>query len=1089
MSVLWLLLWCALLVPGSRSMAISFPADSAVINVKTEFGAVGNGVADDTAALQAAFDASCGVGGPTRVVFIPNGTYRLTNTLVAKFGVGPWVYGESRDGVVLRLDDGVTNSSVTSVLRGHPSDTTETSADYFMRNFRNFTVNVGNNPGIDGIRWYGNNSSILQNVRVIGTGNVGINSGYLGQNGPNLIQDVVVEGFQTGIQAHWSWGQTISRATIRNCAVRGVSVVATCVAIEDLVVENTPVALNNFYPNDWTWWGGVVSLIGGQFSGGGPTQPAIQNTSYLYVRDVTATGFQRLLSSTTPGGNVEGGSVSEYLSHAATKAFPDSLSAGIRLPIKTEPIVSWETNLANWVCANDYGAIAGDNQDDTAAIQAAIDAAAAAGKTVVYLRGIGGGDPNWLNLNGEVRVHGSVRQIMSFGFGRILGNGDAGRFVIDDTSASVVKFMHLQSFGGSPVIYENRSATKTLVLESCDAHVLGTGTGDIFVTDCPASIELRNPAQSLWARQLNPEGFTDIGLVRNHGGKLWALGVKHEGAGVRYRLDNGSQSEVFGVFNYGPGLASDDLRPCFLIDNAAFCLMGIREIAFSGNAWNVEAREIRGSEVRTIPGNGWIAWPMYSAYTSAQLNGATQAAAPVIQPEKASFIESQAVTASTTTNGAVLRYTLDGSEPTASSPTMPQPLVITQSADLRVRAFHSTLAPSVSSVGTYTQLIYQAPLPPPLTPRSGLAYDYYELATNPSSVPDFANLTPVRTGVVSGFDLSPRLRDGNIAFRFTGTISVPADGLYNFRTSSDDGSLLWINDTLVVNNDGLHGVTERAGFIALRRGVHAIKVGWFNAGGGFNLSVSWSGPGFSQQAIPDGAFVVRGGQPAMLNAAPGLAWEYFEGSWSSLPDFDSLPVIASGTADTVSTAPRLRDDFFGLRFKGWIQIPADGSWTFSTTSDDGSKLFIDGVEVVNNNFSQAATKRTGTVALTAGLHSFMVTFFEGTGSESLSVGWEGPGVPEQAIPASAFANTPRGHAGFWLENGQLYLRIVRPIVAGAGNPVVETSDDLVTWRSSPADVAMVEMLSLPPYELATFRRLVPASSTNPRGFLRLRLAP
>jgi polygalacturonase len=221
MSVLGLLLWCALLVPGSRLMAISFPADSAVINVKTEFGAVGNGVADDTAALQAAFDASCGVGGPTRVVFIPNGTYRLTNTLVAKFGVGPWVYGESRDGVVLRLDDGVTNSSVTSVLRGHPSDTTETSADYFMRNFRNFTVNVGNNPGIDGIRWYGNNSSILQNVRVIGTGNVGINSGYLGQNGPNLIQDVVVEGFQTGIQAHWAGARQYRERQfeIARCAV------------------------------------------------------------------------------------------------------------------------------------------------------------------------------------------------------------------------------------------------------------------------------------------------------------------------------------------------------------------------------------------------------------------------------------------------------------------------------------------------------------------------------------------------------------------------------------------------------------------------------------------------------------------------------------------------------------------------------------------------------------------------------------------------------------------------------------------------------------------------------------------------------
>jgi hypothetical protein len=171
-----------------------------------------------------------------------------------------------------------------------------------MRNFRNLTLDVGNNPHVDGIRWYGNNSSILQNVRVTGTGRVGINAGFLGQNGPSLIQDALVEGsFETGIRCAWSWGQTLSRVTVRNARQEGVYVNATAVGIEDLVVENTPVALRNEYPNDWTWWGGVVALVGGRFRAAIPNQPAITNTSVLYARNVTSRGVSSRCSQHHPG--------------------------------------------------------------------------------------------------------------------------------------------------------------------------------------------------------------------------------------------------------------------------------------------------------------------------------------------------------------------------------------------------------------------------------------------------------------------------------------------------------------------------------------------------------------------------------------------------------------------------------------------------------------------------------------------------------------------------------------------------------------------------------------------------------------------
>jgi hypothetical protein len=595
----------------TASERIVFPNDPSVLEVKRDFGARGDGVADDTAALQAGLEASSNRGrdGGTKILFLPYGTYRVSSNLVVKARVGPWVYGESRDGVVIRLADGAA-TNVTAVLRTHPSDTKESSADFFMRNFRNLTIDVGRNPHADGVRWYGNNSSMLKNVRITGTGRVGINAGFLGQNGPSLVQDAVVDGsFETGVRCAWSWGQTFSRVTIRNARREGVYVNSTAVGIEDLVVEDTPVALWNEYPNDWKWWGGVVALVGGRFTGGNPAQPAMTNTSVLYARDVSCRGFKQVLHSTAGGGSVAGDRLDEYLSHPAKKLFPDAPDQSLNLPIKPEPGVPWETNLANWVCANDHGAKFGDNRDDTAALQAAMDTAAADGKTVVYLRGIGGGDPNWYNVNGEVRVHGSVRFLIGLGFGRVIG-GEKGRFIVDDRSAPVVKFMHLQAFGGRPPIVENRSATNTLVVESCDLKILGTGHGDIFVTDCPSGVELRSPGQTLWARQLNPEGDSDTGLVQNHGGRLWALGVKHEGRGVRFLTDHGGQTEILGLFNYAPSIATNDLRPAFDIRDAAFSAAGVREISF-GNTYPVKVREQRGGDVRLEQGGGWIGWPLY----------------------------------------------------------------------------------------------------------------------------------------------------------------------------------------------------------------------------------------------------------------------------------------------------------------------------------------------------------------------------------------------------------------------------------------------------------------------------------------------
>jgi len=157
----------------------------------------------------------------------------------------------------------------------------------------------------------------------------------------------------------------------------------------------------------------------------------------------------------------------------------------------------------------------------------------------------------------------------------------------------------------------------------------------------------------------------------------------------------------------------------------------------------------------------------------------------------------------------------------------------------------------------------------------GAMVDYFQQRVPNVSVETLAALKPTAVGAASALSVDlpiVKAHGAQFALRFTGTLAIPKAGSYTFFTQSDDGSRLYLDGKLVVNNDGLHGMSEKSGKIALQSGAHAIVVTYFNNGGGEGLNVSWQGPGMSKQILKASALggTVDTLQDVAIRCLPGL---------------------------------------------------------------------------------------------------------------------------------------------------------------------------------------------------------------------------
>lgn len=194
-----------------------------------------------------------------------------------------------------------------------------------------------------------------------------------------------------------------------------------------------------------------------------------------------------------------------------------------------------------------------------------------------------------------------------------------------------------------------------------------------------------------------------------------------------------------------------------------------------------------------------------------------------------------------------IRYTLNGDVPNEKSEIYSIPLKISSNTIVNAKVFKEGFKPSSLRTSFLTFIDQE---------KNGVSYEYYSGTW--VDIPDFSSLKPTRTGKIYEINMDQILsKEDRFGLVLTTEIDIINPGLYTFFLTSNDGSKLFINDKLIIDNGGLHGATEKQGSINLSAGRHSLRIDYFQAGGGLFLETLISGPGIEKMEIPASMLYIR----------------------------------------------------------------------------------------------------------------------------------------------------------------------------------------------------------------------------------------
>jgi hypothetical protein len=139
----------------------------------------------------------------------------------------------------------------------------------------------------------------------------------------------------------------------------------------------------------------------------------------------------------------------------------------------------------------------------------------------------------------------------------------------------------------------------------------------------------------------------------------------------------------------------------------------------------------------------------------------------------------------------------------------------------------------------------------------------------------------------------------------------------------------------------------------------------------------------------------------------GLYYTHTTGAFSDIDQINWNTIEYKGKVDNFTLVPRVQEDYYNFHFTGYLDINTGGSYEFQLTSDDGSRVTLDNVIVVDNDGKHGTKTITGAAqTVSAGAHFLDVKYFDYEGGQNLTVRYKGPDTGNAfiAIPSSALSS-------------------------------------------------------------------------------------
>jgi len=310
---------------------------------------------------------------------------------------------------------------------------------------------------------------------------------------------------------------------------------------------------------------------------------------------------------------------------------------------------------------------------------------------------------------------------------------------------------------------------------------------------------------------------------------------------------------------------------------------------------------------------------------------------------------------------------------------------------------------------------------PKLPPPSSFTLRMYSNRNAIASLPDERTCDYVGEGLTPYIDfytlqefqkIVPKTPSSRYVWVFFGNLDIKRAGTYRFCSTSDDGSMIWLNGQLVVNNDGLHGAVRKCGDISLKAGWAEVKLSGFQNYGGVYQTAHWSGPDtggverFLRSDKPDAPKKPAPSEWLLrMFSASNTLYRMSDANINFLkfvgekyvPDIDYR-----NYNDFKAVIPNLPTSRYAWVFYGKIKIKTKGKYLFCTVSDDGSFLFVDNVKVVDLDGLHGAYERCGYKDMTDGDHEVRIEGFQNAGGAYQSAYYSGPDTYNKKIQMVAY---------------------------------------------------------------------------------------